>query len=180
MHGWPYFPLLRYSSQNEKVSVTPLFSFYTTKMNEHLGVPQAILLIMSTPSCGFYGILLIDTTPCLRQDSNPRPSDWESEARGEWRKQFCLLLPHAMDFKVSCSQIPSRAFAGIRTHDPLSGWENVGHDAPYELYSRRQPGSFCASTLFFISGPTQSNEYPLLATRTADSSRKTECRHMFN
>jgi hypothetical protein len=24
-----------------------------------------------------------------------------------------------VDFKVSCSQIPRRAFAGIRTHDPL-------------------------------------------------------------
>jgi hypothetical protein len=36
------------------------------------------------------------------------------------RKQFCLLwLPQAVDFKVSCSQIPRRAFAGIRTHDPL-------------------------------------------------------------
>jgi hypothetical protein len=36
------------------------------------------------------------------------------------RKQFCLFwLPRAMDFKVSCSQIPRRAFAGIRTHDPL-------------------------------------------------------------
>jgi hypothetical protein len=28
-------------------------------------------------------------------------------------------LPQAVDFKVSCSQIPRRAFAGIRTHDPL-------------------------------------------------------------
>jgi hypothetical protein len=42
-------------------------------------VPQAILLIMATPSCGFYGILLKDTTPCLRRDSNPRPSGWESD-----------------------------------------------------------------------------------------------------
>jgi hypothetical protein len=25
----------------------------------------------------------------------------------------------AVDFKVSCSQIPRRAFTGIRTHDPL-------------------------------------------------------------
>jgi hypothetical protein len=30
-----------------------------------------------------------------------------------------LWLPQAVDFKVSCSQIPRRAFAGIRTHDPL-------------------------------------------------------------
>jgi hypothetical protein len=36
------------------------------------------------------------------------------------RKQFCLLwLPRAVDLKVSCSKIPRRAFAGIRTHDPL-------------------------------------------------------------
>jgi hypothetical protein len=40
-----------------------------------LGVPQAILLIMATLSCGF--------------------------------------------LKVSCSKIPRRAFAGIRTRDPL-------------------------------------------------------------
>jgi hypothetical protein len=37
------------------------------------------------------------------------------------RKQFCLLwLPRAVDLKVSCSKIPRRAFAGIRTHDPLT------------------------------------------------------------
>jgi hypothetical protein len=33
---------------------------------------------------------------------------------------ICLFwLPRAVDFKVSCSQILRRAFAGIRTHDPL-------------------------------------------------------------
>jgi hypothetical protein len=43
-----------------------------------------------------------------------------TEVRGTCRKQFCLFwLPRAMDFKVSCSQIPRRAFTGIRTHDPL-------------------------------------------------------------
>jgi hypothetical protein len=47
-----------------------LFLFFLLR----LGVPQAILLIMATTSCGF---------------------------------------------KVSCSQIPRCAFAGIRTHDPL-------------------------------------------------------------
>jgi hypothetical protein len=30
-----------------------------------------------------------------------------------------LLLPRAVNFKVSCSKIPRRTFAGIRTHDPL-------------------------------------------------------------
>jgi hypothetical protein len=45
-----------------------------------------------------------------------------TEVRGECRKQFCLSwLPRAVDFKVSCSQIPRRALAGIRTHDPLVG-----------------------------------------------------------
>jgi hypothetical protein len=29
------------------------------------------------------------------------------------------FFSQAVDFKVSCSQIPRRAFAGIRTHDPL-------------------------------------------------------------
>jgi hypothetical protein len=46
-----------------------------------LGVPQAILLIIATLSCGF---------------------------------------------KVPCSQIPHRAFAGIRTHEPLL-WLRVWH-----------------------------------------------------
>jgi hypothetical protein len=32
---------------------------------------------------------------------------------------FNELLNTPVDFKVSCSQIPRRAFAGIRTHDPL-------------------------------------------------------------
>jgi hypothetical protein len=42
-----------------------------------------------------------------------------TEVRGTCRKQFCLFwLPRAVDFRVSCSQIPRRAFAGIRTHDP--------------------------------------------------------------
>jgi hypothetical protein len=43
-----------------------------------------------------------------------------TEVRGECRKQFCLSwLPCAVDFKVSCSHIPRRAFTGIRTHYPL-------------------------------------------------------------
>jgi hypothetical protein len=43
-----------------------------------------------------------------------------TEVRDECRKQFCLSwLPRAVDFKVTCSQIPCRAFTGIRTHDPL-------------------------------------------------------------
>jgi hypothetical protein len=41
-----------------------------------------------------------------------------NEVRGAASK----WLPRAVDFKVSCSQIPRRAFAGIRTHDP--GWES--------------------------------------------------------
>jgi hypothetical protein len=40
-----------------------------------LGVVQTILLIMATgPSYGFYVVLLTDSTPCLRRDSNPRHS----------------------------------------------------------------------------------------------------------
>jgi hypothetical protein len=43
-----------------------------------------------------------------------------TEVRGTCRKQLCLFwLPRAVHFKVSCSQIPLRTFAGIRTHDPL-------------------------------------------------------------
>jgi hypothetical protein len=43
-----------------------------------------------------------------------------TEVRGTCRKQFRLFwLPRAVDFKVSCSQIPRRAFAGIRTHGHL-------------------------------------------------------------
>jgi hypothetical protein len=54
--------------------------------------------------------------------------------RGTCRKQFCFFwLPRAVDFKVSCSQIPRRAFAGIQTHDPLvasptswrTEWRNI-------------------------------------------------------
>jgi hypothetical protein len=30
-----------------------------------------------------------------------------------------MATPRAVDFKVSCSKMPRRAFAGIRTHDPL-------------------------------------------------------------
>jgi hypothetical protein len=44
----------------------------------------------------------------------------QNTVRGMCCKQFCLFwLPRAVDFKVSCSQIPRRAFARIRTHDPL-------------------------------------------------------------
>jgi hypothetical protein len=62
-------------------------------------VPQAILLIMATPSCGF---------------------------------------------KVSCSQIPRRAFAGIRTHDPLSACASayvypIDSDWPMRDHSDSQP-----------------------------------------
>jgi hypothetical protein len=40
-----------------------------------------------------------------------------TKVRGTCRKQFCLFwLPRAVDFKVSCSQILRRAFAGIQTH----------------------------------------------------------------
>jgi hypothetical protein len=40
----------------------------------------------------------------------------ESVQLGKCRKQFCLFwLPQAVDFKVSCSQILHRAFAGIPT-----------------------------------------------------------------
>jgi hypothetical protein len=43
-----------------------------------------------------------------------------TEVRGTCRKQFCLFWLHrAVDLKVSCSQIPRRAFTGIRTHNPL-------------------------------------------------------------
>jgi hypothetical protein len=43
-----------------------------------------------------------------------------TEVGGTCRKQCCLFwLPRAVDVKVSCSQIPRHAFAGIRTHDPL-------------------------------------------------------------
>jgi hypothetical protein len=43
-----------------------------------------------------------------------------SWGRGTCHNQLCLFwLSRAVDFKVSCSQIPCRVFAGIRTHDPL-------------------------------------------------------------
>jgi hypothetical protein len=47
--------------------------------------------------------------------------DGESECPSLGVPQAVLLImaPRAVDFKVSCSQIPRRAFAGIRTYDPL-------------------------------------------------------------
>jgi hypothetical protein len=66
-------------------------------------------------------------------------------------KQFCLFwLPRAVDLKVSCSQTPRRAFAGIRTHDPLAESPTskpFGHDTPQIDFE----GSLQTNTSPFIS-----------------------------
>jgi hypothetical protein len=55
-----------------------------------------------------------------------------TEVRGTCRKQFCLFwLPRAVDFMVSCSQIPRRAFAGIRTHRP--NHSAIGHKIGHKI-----------------------------------------------
>jgi hypothetical protein len=70
--------------------LTVLFFFYWG----YGYVQQAILLILATPSCGFKGILLTDTAPCLRRDLNPRPFGWESDVptirpRRSTRQFYC-------------------------------------------------------------------------------------------
>jgi hypothetical protein len=54
---------------------------------------------------------------------------------------YYIWLPRAVDYRVSCSQIPRCAFAGIRAHGPLvesSTSKPIGHDAPSLDMSNRK------------------------------------------
>jgi hypothetical protein len=80
--------------------------------------------------------------PCVALMSQKTSADfWGffTEVRDECRKQFCLSwLPRAVDFKVSCSQILRRAFAGtlwLRVRHPN---HSAYHGYP-ELWILRYP-----------------------------------------
>jgi hypothetical protein len=66
------------------------YSVCTTKQTENCGTSIFVFLkkfrgaasnsaYYGYPELWINGILLTDTTPCLRRDSNPRPSGWESD-----------------------------------------------------------------------------------------------------
>jgi hypothetical protein len=86
--------------------------------------------------------------PCARGIGGKRLFFFITEVRGTCRKQFCLFwLPRAVDFKVSCSQIPRRAFTGIHTTPCLhrdsnprpSGWVRRPNHSATTLW-RERPG----------------------------------------
>jgi hypothetical protein len=55
--------------------------------------------------------------------------------------EVILAIARAVDFKVSCSQIPRRAFTGIRTHDPLVESDVLSirpHDAPQYCFANKR------------------------------------------
>jgi hypothetical protein len=96
--------------------------FLTTAQKGHVAILGGSLYYYSTP-CAF-SLKIIDppTVDCMYW-IYPHPIFFiffYTKFRGTCRKQFCLFwLPRAVDFKVSCSQIPRRAFTGIQTHDTL-------------------------------------------------------------
>jgi hypothetical protein len=82
-----------------------------------------------------------------------------AEVRGMCHKQFCLFwLPRAVDFMVSCSQIPHRAYARIRTQTLWLRVRRPNHSAmtlhwgiPHWIYISE---TFFLSYLFLRSGHT--------------------------
>jgi hypothetical protein len=97
--------------------------------NSHIYVIEITETSMSSTLDELKNLLLQPHQACLESNPDPwlvkqafrrGPFFFFTEVRDTCRKQFCLFwLPRAVDFKISCSQIPRRAFAGIRTHDPL-------------------------------------------------------------